>query len=231
MLHSACDVEGHIGSDSRFYLLDFSRVMPPDEPDDTVNSHLFKLLRPELAKRFTAPLCSDAFSGFVKTFPEMAVHNQEIARASEFLRRTVIPKFALEFTKKLEVRSAASVQFSRADLAKRASANSDTYVHLLRTMRLSEQMHRYGINMRYLPEVMRVISLTKVRGDASASSSLDEDSVSGAIAHDAQILLLIEMLARTIKSNLRGILRGQMRALATAVTSHFGCVAFAESIR
>jgi len=32
-LYSAADVEGHLGVDGRFYLLDFSRTLPPVKPD------------------------------------------------------------------------------------------------------------------------------------------------------------------------------------------------------
>lgn len=32
LMYSACDLEGHIGLDNKLYLLDFSRVMPPERP-------------------------------------------------------------------------------------------------------------------------------------------------------------------------------------------------------
>jgi len=32
MLHSAGDIEGHLGVDDQFYLIDFSRTMPPEKP-------------------------------------------------------------------------------------------------------------------------------------------------------------------------------------------------------
>jgi len=32
MVYSASDVEGHIGTDGKYYLLDFSRVWPPETP-------------------------------------------------------------------------------------------------------------------------------------------------------------------------------------------------------
>lgn len=32
MIWSPVDVEGHRGTDGRFYLIDYSRVMPPETP-------------------------------------------------------------------------------------------------------------------------------------------------------------------------------------------------------
>ncbi|CAN0023081.1 unnamed protein product, partial [Discosporangium mesarthrocarpum] len=29
-MHSACDIEGHIGTDGKYYLLDFARSFPPE---------------------------------------------------------------------------------------------------------------------------------------------------------------------------------------------------------
>ena len=38
-LFSAVDVEGHIGKDSKFYLLDLSRTFPPESPKHTDHLH------------------------------------------------------------------------------------------------------------------------------------------------------------------------------------------------
>ena len=34
VVHAAADLEGHRGTDDRFYLLDFSRTFPPETPED-----------------------------------------------------------------------------------------------------------------------------------------------------------------------------------------------------
>ena len=47
-MYSAVDIEGHIGSDGRFYILDFSRTFPPEAPKEESEkkfAHLFRLLR------------------------------------------------------------------------------------------------------------------------------------------------------------------------------------------
>jgi len=58
------DLEGHLGSDNRRYLLDTSRVFPPCHKTKS-NSHLHELFRPEFVKKYHTPLCSDGHSGFM----------------------------------------------------------------------------------------------------------------------------------------------------------------------
>ena len=36
-LYTAADIEGHVGSDGRFYMLDFSRMFPPTAPEPGVH--------------------------------------------------------------------------------------------------------------------------------------------------------------------------------------------------
>lgn len=53
------DIEGHQGTDGRFYLIDFGRVMPPEAPLKGRNRSIFyNLLRPALVQKFngTPPL-------------------------------------------------------------------------------------------------------------------------------------------------------------------------------
>jgi hypothetical protein len=53
-------LEGHIGRDKRYYLLDFSRTFPPEFPaeDQPKRSVLYNLLRPEFSAKFPKPLSS-----------------------------------------------------------------------------------------------------------------------------------------------------------------------------
>lgn len=74
------DIEGHLGTDGKFYCLDFARVFPPEklpkgdrDPSDRGKKvFLYRLLRPELVKSNPTPLNSDALSGFIlgDWFPE-----------------------------------------------------------------------------------------------------------------------------------------------------------------
>lgn len=94
MLFSPADLEGHkgkttpqpmqrltpiiVGRDKRFYLLDFSRVQPPEKPNPLFkNSHLVQLLRPEFLQEYHKALCPDAFSGFIR-----GKHNQFLSNSS-----------------------------------------------------------------------------------------------------------------------------------------------------
>ena len=81
-LASAADVEGHRGKGGEYYLLDFSRTLPPVKPDHHryVNSHLYYLFRKEfLAKYSKKPLCSDAFSSFIINDPKAKEYNRLIS--------------------------------------------------------------------------------------------------------------------------------------------------------
>ena len=68
LLHSAADIEGHKGVDGRYYLLDFQRVFPPQNPceGDAKKTILYNLLRPEFVANWKKPLSSDALSAFGK---------------------------------------------------------------------------------------------------------------------------------------------------------------------
>lgn len=97
IMYSPADLEGHkgknplkfflhiTGRDGRFYLLDFSRVLPPETPcPHFKNSHLSRVLRPEFVQEFHKPLCSDAFSGFIKG---LTIPHAKIKRSQEPLER------------------------------------------------------------------------------------------------------------------------------------------------
>jgi hypothetical protein len=76
---SAADVEGHLGTDGRFYLLDVSRTFPPVRPDrENAGSFLFQLFRPQFVARYPIPLCADAYSQFVKGADDEEEHKREV---------------------------------------------------------------------------------------------------------------------------------------------------------
>lgn len=129
VLPSPADLEGHVGGDNRTYLLDFSRVMPPEFPKPGIKmAHLFRLLRPEYVRTFPKPLCSDAFSGFIRMHnPEQ--HNAELEEATRNLITNVVPDFAPELAK----------------LIAEAKRKGD-----LENFRLTEAVHSRGINIRHL---------------------------------------------------------------------------------
>eukprot|EP01105_Mastigella_eilhardi_P015608 TRINITY_DN3574_c0_g1_i1.p1 TRINITY_DN3574_c0_g1~~TRINITY_DN3574_c0_g1_i1.p1 ORF type:complete len:593 (-),score=166.43 TRINITY_DN3574_c0_g1_i1:44-1822(-) len=160
-LWAPADLEGHRGTDGRLYLLDFARVMPPEAPHPGVkNAHLFRLLRPEFVKSYKVPLCSDAFSHFVRT-RKPDEHNKEIVEATLYLQDVLIPRFAVELNATVGKLGQPLYQF-----------------------RLTEALHREGINIRYL-DLLRTL----------------------AVSADCKTLLFVEMCARVIKNNIRRKLR------------------------
>mmetsp|Transcript_45725 Transcript_45725/g.115084 ORF Transcript_45725/g.115084 Transcript_45725/m.115084 type:complete len:937 (+) Transcript_45725:35-2845(+) len=135
LLHSAADIEGHIGLDKRYYLLDFSRTMPPVTPDPRFKSgHLYRLFRPEFVKAYPHPLCPDAYSGFILADPNPKKHNGEIQEATKLLTEETIPRFGKDMSWiVLEAKE------------KNQLAN----------LRVSEILHSQGINIRYIGLVVQ----------------------------------------------------------------------------
>ncbi|MDP2435839.1 MAG: hypothetical protein Q8P67_08865, partial [archaeon] len=93
-LHGPFDIEGHLGTDGHYYLVDFARIFPPVyEPRiDIKHTYLYHLFRPEFLKNYPIPLSSDAFS-LMAAEPSLEC-NQQVVVASDYLREGVIPRFA-----------------------------------------------------------------------------------------------------------------------------------------
>jgi len=167
--------------DGRYYLLDFGRVFPPQmkmindklrnlsnlsllfNPDAlglSKRRHLYELLRPELVASYAFPLSPDALTGWGVNDPNNGKHNDEVRDASNWLLTDVIPQFAAKLSK-----------LSEGQLAK---------------VRISDELHRKGINIRHLG---------RVRSSLPQTSQL------------ARQKLLNECLARCMKSKLNERLR------------------------
>ena len=128
------DIEGHLGKDGKFYVLDFGRVFPPEAPDPPGSRKIFYcLLRPEFVRAYPIPLSSDAFSCWGKV--GSAVHNKEVMEATQYLYDKVIPNFALELSQK----------------------DSESEI------RLTEILHANGINCRHYGRVRRAVPLQASR--------------------------------------------------------------------
>ncbi|GAM26590.1 hypothetical protein SAMD00019534_097650 [Acytostelium subglobosum LB1] len=168
LLHCCGDIEGHIGSDGHFYLLDFARVFPPilKLNDHSPPSHLYELIRPELVKSNTKPLSSDAFTGWGKFDPNTHEHNYEVKEASYRLFLQVIPKFA-SFLQSLEITD-------------------------MNELHLTQELHRVGINCRYMGLVRRLVRCQSLRR-----------------------MMLGEILARTMKCEIMALFRGKMKTADT----------------
>eukprot|EP01102_Stenamoeba_stenopodia_P002205 TRINITY_DN1198_c0_g1_i1.p1 TRINITY_DN1198_c0_g1~~TRINITY_DN1198_c0_g1_i1.p1 ORF type:complete len:1050 (+),score=251.40 TRINITY_DN1198_c0_g1_i1:69-3218(+) len=135
-LYGPCDIEGHKGHDGKLYVLDVSRIWPPEKPNASLQgSFLYKLLRAELVSRYSKALSSDAYSLFGKD--NAAEHDAEVTEATMFLFQQVIPEFA--------------------DLLSRMDETT------LTAPRLIEELHRAGINIRHLGRVRACIPTEKTR--------------------------------------------------------------------
>ena len=128
-LHGPFDIEGHLGTDGHYYLVDFARIFPPVyEPRiDIKHTYLYHLFRPEFLKNYPIPLSSDAFS-LMAAEPSLEC-NQQVVVASDYLREGVIPRFA-RYLEALEDVNLKTIE-----------------------EQLTELVHREGINIRYLGRV------------------------------------------------------------------------------
>ena len=141
-----CDIEGHKGSDGRYYLLDFSRLAPPSPPT-TPGSHLYNLLRMELVRSSPMPLCSDAFTSFARI--GYKAHNAEVREIWAMLLNVIIPHFASEIDA-LDASSSAEESFLATSVLRDGKA-------------LLTEIHRRGINCRLIG---RLRSLLTRNGEA-----------------------------------------------------------------
>lgn len=75
MFGTPVDLEVHRAVDSGdLYALDFSRIFPPEYNESTGPNTLYKLLRPELVKKFHIPLNNDALTRFSSDEENLAVN-------------------------------------------------------------------------------------------------------------------------------------------------------------
>ncbi len=173
------DLEGHLGRDQRFYLLDFARLFPPELPaaNEKRNTHLFHLLRPELCRSHPIPLCSDAFS--FASQHDAAQHEREVFEATQRLHRFVIPEYARWLLCQNEIPSE----------------------HYPSEFSFNTSLHSRGINMRHLLRVL--VSVFVLSAGQIKRMQHFEESIAGRWARN----ILSEMIARTIKEEIRDAMR------------------------
>ena len=139
-LCSAADVEGHRGTDGKFYLLDFSRTLPPVSPNKALrNGHLYQLFRKEFVQQNPVPLCSDAYSSFILHDPAARTHNAEVVDATNRLLNEKIPRVAKELH--LIIMEAESQG-------------------VLSKVNITHEFHKAAINIRYIGILYSILSST-----------------------------------------------------------------------
>lgn len=132
------DLEGHLGDDERFYILDSARLFPPETPSGR-GTFLYRLLRPEFVASYKTPLCSDAFSRFLQYDPNREIHNQEVKEATEYLQKQVVSSFA-------------SWLENNYPLQKDGKPKKEAEL-----VSLTTEMHKRGLNMRLLGAVFDIL--------------------------------------------------------------------------
>jgi len=176
-IYAAGDVELHMGSDKRMYLIDLARCFPPEDPRASTHlavvghTLLYRLLRPELLqllKMDTAfkPLSPDCFTMWSHDDKNKRSHNDAVSKATHYLFKKIIPLFA----RKLQLGQVSDF-----------------------VEPVSSAVHAHGINIRHIGLVRREI----LKG-------LNKDSET---AKSAASVLMIEMVARTLKNRIRKALR------------------------
>ena len=116
-------------NEKTFYLCDFSRLLPPEQPPKSCKqAYLYQLFRKEFVIQYGKPLSCDAFSQFIKIHESRDVDNREVSEATSFLYNQAIPQAAREIENLLHL-------------------NADKTIT---SFRLSAALHGLGINVRHL---------------------------------------------------------------------------------
>ena len=206
IIYGPTDMEIHRADDNRLYALDCHRLFPCEAPVRELRpkeatwpkcGHLVRLLRPEFVKAYSHTqqvyFSSDAFSKFAA--PETAdLDASEVVAATKYLLLEHVPAFAkhldASWLQQISSSSISSNEGIDAESNKHTKlSDSDQRAQLMLSFLSSirNDAHGHGINMRLLGYVRRASRQPVVRA-----------------------LLLVEMLARTAKAEVRETLRKSM---------------------
>ncbi|KAL6066162.1 Clu domain-containing protein [Balamuthia mandrillaris] len=195
IMHGPGDLEGHIGQDGNYYILDLARLFPPEFPERATDSRslrinqraiFYNLLRPEFVYENSVPLSSDTFSAWELGDENARQHAIDVREATRLLKTVRVADTA----------DALARQFEQL-------CNNSNMEEACREISglLSTIMHQKGVNMRYLGLVREAL----LRSPSSQQRSTT------ALAQ----VLLVEMTARVLKNALRLMLREEMRTIKT----------------
>jgi tetratricopeptide (TPR) repeat protein len=177
--------------ENHYYLVDFSRIFPPESPELSIHSAessawLYRLLRPEFVRHYKTPLCSDAYSSFIKFSSNPSQYNLNVKEATNFLFTQTIPNFVSFLT------SIAPHKRSQTPLL--------------------NLMHLKGINVRYLGVIYSLLH--------SPNDNYHHDQHANHSPYRCDhpfwsAVILIEMIARVFKDRLKKLLRTDMKKSET----------------
>ncbi|ELR18277.1 uncharacterized protein ACA1_370310 [Acanthamoeba castellanii str. Neff] len=235
MITGPGDIEGHLGRDGRFYVIDYARTFPPEGPPPNLDgwdrrSVFYELLRPELVQRYPRQLSSDAFSNWQLHEPRMKTLNDEVTKARHYLHHVVIPEFAEKLKDPQFTESFFPSVYHPSFIFNQKRRHRQQLI-MGRSAQWNDEkdetllcysLHKHGINVRHLGRLRAcLLADTSVEPSAAAPEGVDTRNV-GALAFlgppgGSQIsplakikaLLLAEMAARVIKN----LARKKMRRL------------------
>jgi hypothetical protein len=220
-LAAAADIECKLGAQTIegkriITILDLSRSFPPECPHTSAHlridgrnysgSIFYRMFRPEFLTHMRVKgmprLSPDAFSGFGLS-PQSGELNRRASAATRFLLGTLVPDFLYERLRAIndalkadsDCAVAADPSTNRIDLCELGI--SDAIFNMACFSGAS--LHRAGINMRHLGFV-RACTWREVDRPVDPNSPY---SPSEACLRNARLILLIEMVARTIKQEAR----------------------------
>lgn len=117
----------------------FIQVLRLAKKKTEVTSFHFRLLRPELLKRFNVPLSSDAYSPM--GFHDEKIHHKEVDQATTFMKNEMIVELCEALT-----------TLTQHHVTKEQLLASLVY-----------ETHKFGVNMRYLGLVRQKVSEPDVK--------------------------------------------------------------------
>lgn len=139
-LHTSCDIEVHLGTDSRYYILDTARLFPPTKMD-VKGSYLYQLFRPEFLYKHKRFMCPDAYSGF--NIVNKNTHEETINQATKQLLEVAIPHFSKLLARRESLFSNMKVFSGKEEI--------DNICFIMKDLKeLIASIKRWGINIRYL---------------------------------------------------------------------------------
>lgn len=143
------DIEVHRGFDNRYYVVDFARVFPPEEPR-LAGEHLIHQFRPEFVRKNPKPLNSDAFSSMNADQTEASESEAAIREATDHLHSNIVPEFVRDFEKYLGSGGASSFRSAATSTAniKKEQVFSDHILSMAQSSLITE-MHRAGISSSF----------------------------------------------------------------------------------
>ena len=227
-MYTAGDVEGHRGEDGRYYILDLARSFPPENPATSKQPQaaLFRLLRPELLQLLKAdgepPLSSDAYTRWGVEAAD--VHNARADAATHLLHELYLKALARKWmsSEKSDVDRLLAdddTAMEGSEVTRSLSSQPATFApdeelsvegEDVRLLRLSEELHCHGLNMRHLG-MLRQHILAEYGGSEHAAS--------------VGLLLLVEVVSRTLKSLLRRRLRSCVeKVTSVSASAEYDCV-------